>query len=116
MANITTREHLPKRAFVDPCDIQKKFLYDFVTYNTKRFFKITGISAEFLDKDPKNWEEDSDFCGVMKIVKQIKVVNDLAERGVALITECTLLITNYEEEKQYLLQVVRQQELQKNFN
>ena len=34
----------------------------------------------------------------MRIVKQIKVVNDLAERGVALITEFNRLITNDEEE------------------
>ena len=47
LTNITTEEHPPKRAFVDPCDIQKKCLYDFITYNTKRFSRSHGISAAF---------------------------------------------------------------------
>ena len=48
----------------------------------------------------------------MNVVKQIKVVNDLAERGVALITEFNRIITNDEEEEEYLLlQVVREHRL-----
>lgn len=35
-----------------------------------------------------------------------KVVNDVAERGVALITQFNKCITNNEEQRQYLLQVV----------
>ena len=38
--------------------------------------------------------------------RSIKVVNDLAERGVALIEEFNCSITRDEEQKQFLLQVV----------
>jgi hypothetical protein len=39
-------------------------------------------------------------------VKSLKVVNDAAERGVALIQTFNGILTNQEEEKQFLLQVV----------
>ena len=43
----------------------------------------------------------------MKIkLKQLKVVNDTAERGVALMSKFNKLITNDEEQKQYLLRVI----------
>lgn len=38
----------------------------------------------------------------------MRVVNDIAERGVALIEEYNKLITINEEQKQYLLLVVKQ--------
>ena len=40
------------------------------------------------------------------MVKALKVVNDTAERGVALIQEFNADLTRNEEQKQYLLQVV----------
>lgn len=43
---------------------------------------------------------------VKKITKNLKVVNDIAERGVKLFEEFNKLLTNDEEEKQLLLQVV----------
>ena len=39
------------------------------------------------------------------IVQHIKVVNDIAERGVKLLDEYNRLMINNEEQKQYLLQV-----------
>lgn len=39
-------------------------------------------------------------------MKHIKVVNDIAERGVKLFQDFNKLITNDEEEKQLLLQIV----------
>ena len=39
-------------------------------------------------------------------MKHMKVVNDIAERGVKLIEDYNKLITNDEQQKQYLLQVV----------
>lgn len=41
-----------------------------------------------------------------KIVQNLKVVNDIAERGVKLFEEFNKLLTNDEEEKQLLLQAV----------
>ena len=44
----------------------------------------------------------------MNIVHQMKVVNDIAERGVRLMDEYNSILTNNEEQKQYLLQVVKE--------
>jgi len=41
-----------------------------------------------------------------KIVKNLKVVNDIAERGVKLFEKFNNLLTNNEEKKQLFLQVV----------
>jgi len=43
-----------------------------------------------------------------EIARSVKVVNDLAERGVALVQEFNSSLTRNEEQKQYLLQVVEQ--------
>lgn len=50
------------------------------------FFDKTGISPSFLDKDPTEWENDAVYLKVSHIVRHLKVVNDAAERGVALVT------------------------------
>jgi len=39
-------------------------------------------------------------------VESLKVVNDIAERGVSLISSFSSVLTNQEEQKQFLLQVV----------
>ena len=39
-------------------------------------------------------------------MKSLKVVNDVAEQGVKLITDYNNLLTKDEEQKQYVLQVV----------
>ena len=75
--------------------------------NTLRFFRILGISSAFLQKEPRLWEEDEDYKASSEIVRSMRVVNDIAERGVALIEEYNKLITTDEEQKQFLLLVVQ---------
>ena len=41
-----------------------------------------------------------------EVAQSVKVVNDLAERGVALVQEFNASLTKNEEQKQYLLQVI----------
>jgi len=41
-----------------------------------------------------------------KTVESLKVVNDIAERGVSLISSVNSVLTNQEEQKQFLLQAV----------
>jgi len=71
------------------------------------FFKITGLSIDFLQVDVAAWESDANFLSAKKAVKTMCVVNDIAERGVALINEYNKLHTNDEEQKHYLRPVVR---------
>lgn len=81
-------------------------LYDFVTINTQLFFKKLKISTDFLMLDPAEWLNNSAYVSGLQIVTQLNVINDSAERSVALITDFNNSITSNEEQKQYLLQVV----------
>jgi len=96
------------RAIVDLQNVNSKELQDFVTANTTRFFDITGLPCDFLSKDPSQWEEDATYTSVRATVRSMRVVNDIAERGVALMDEYNLLHTNNEEQKQFLLLTVKQ--------
>lgn len=57
-------------------------------------------------KDPEEWGEESTFVEMLEHVRQMKVVNDYAERGIALIKEYNSSITKDEEQRQYLLRIV----------
>lgn len=83
-----------------------KKLHNFVTKNTCNFFTILGISQAFLQVDPSQWEYQAEYQRSQQLVQSVRVVNDLAERGVALIQEFNSSLTRDEEQKQYLLQVV----------
>lgn len=84
-----------------------KDLSDFVTQESKFIFDLYGISMNFLEKDPSEWEDDVNFqCG-LKVVSDLKVVNDVAERGVALIQEFNTSFTKDEDQKQFALQLVK---------
>ena len=70
------------------------------------FFTILGLSHEFLQVDPSDWEFQPEYQESKRLVLSLKVINDLAERGVAFIQEFNSSLTRNEEQKQYLLQVV----------
>lgn len=100
-------DYSPKRITLDISHIEEKNIEDFVTSNTLRFFRILGIPSAFLQKEPRLWGEDEDYKASREIVRSMRVVNDIAERGVALIEEFNKLITTDEEPKQFLLLVVK---------
>ncbi|KAG0724105.1 hypothetical protein GWK47_041316 [Chionoecetes opilio] len=60
----------------------------------------------FLDLPPDSWQMDEGFQRSSQIVRNLAVVNDHAERGVALIQEFNGSLTKDEEQLQFLLQVV----------
>jgi len=74
-------------------DLSSKQLHNFVTKTTGRFFRILGLCNDFLDLDPSEWIKDESYKICQDIIKTVKVVNDLAERGVALIQEFNSSIT-----------------------
>ena len=65
-----------------------------------------NISTAFLDLDPENWPSSEDYLKGLEVVQNIKVTNDHAERGVALVQEFNRHITHDEDQLQFLLQVV----------
>ena len=81
-------------------------LSDFVTQNTRKFFVAMAINQDFLLQDLWIWNSNEEYNESCRTVLKIKVVNDAAKRGVALIQNFNSVITNREEHKLYQLQVV----------
>uniref|UniRef100_UPI00358FC079 uncharacterized protein n=1 Tax=Myxine glutinosa TaxID=7769 RepID=UPI00358FC079 len=77
-----------------------------ITKHTKHFFSILGTPTDWMAKDPGSWEQETSFQEAKKATSGLVVVNDRAERGVALIQDYNKLLTKDEEQKQALLQVV----------
>ena len=94
------RAKLPENQLAE-CDLSS-----FVSEHTKFFFETFGFSLEFLSLPVNSWNEQSDFVEMKNKLKHFRVVNDSAERGVALMHKFNKLITNDEEQKQYLLTVI----------
>ncbi|XP_034239142.1 uncharacterized protein LOC117644065 [Thrips palmi] len=89
-------------------DVGQRRLADFVTTESLGFFDITGIRRDFLAKDPQDWPTDESWTEGKKLVDGLRVVNDCAERGVALIKDyITNPLTRDEEQLQLLLKVVK---------
>ncbi|KAL4100680.1 hypothetical protein QTP88_020714 [Uroleucon formosanum] len=98
-----------KRIILKPNEIYdyaNKDINDFRSIQSSNFFNRFGIPMNFLDLDPKLWNENDQYKKSKELVNNINVVNDIAERGVKLIEDYNKLLTKNEDQKQYLLQVV----------
>ncbi|KAG8193947.1 hypothetical protein JTE90_011497 [Oedothorax gibbosus] len=73
--------------------------------NYKEFLQFK-LSTDFLKSDPSMWEQDLSFLKGKNIVRNLRVVNDTAERGVKLIQDYSNTIRKDEKQKQYLLQII----------
>lgn len=81
-------------------------LADFANKRSLQLFDKLKINSIFLTTHPNEWNCNEHYISGKKITKNLKVVNDIAERGVKLFEEFNKLLTKDEEEKQLLLQVV----------
>ena len=98
------RENKLKRVKIS--EIQNASLVSFITQGSIKFFHILGISTEFLSQNPMYWSADVNYIKGLEVVSNLKVINDGAERGVALMSDYNKLITRNEFEKQCLLRSV----------
>ena len=98
----------PKGITVDKTTVTNKNLQDFVTHNTRNFFHILSIPDSFLSTDPETWVDNESYVKAEAIVRELRVVNDTAERGVALMQDYNLLLTKNEDQMQFALQVVKE--------
>lgn len=100
-------EDPPKRIspFTQPLT---KGLNDLVTKSTHTLLKLLDLQEEFFDHDPSDWGRLESYKRNQEVARSVKVVNDLAERGVALIQEFNSSLTRNEEQKQFLLQVIEE--------
>ena len=82
-----------KRITVALDSFKDKNLEDFVTANSMTLLRMMELPHGFLEVDLDLWEDRDDFRQAKETVKSLKVVNDHAERGVALIQEYSGLLT-----------------------
>ncbi|KAK2708416.1 hypothetical protein QYM36_014133, partial [Artemia franciscana] len=101
------QEHT-KRITIDLDSAKNKNLEHFVTAKSAKLFHIMDLPDGFLTVDPDLWEDRHDYKLASETVRSLKVVNDHAERGVALIQEYSGFITQDESQLQFLLQVVNE--------
>ena len=70
-----------RRIDIDDNLVSQMQLSDFVTRNTKILFDAFDITKDFLHFHPSTWEKHDDFLAARRIIRELKVVNDAAERG-----------------------------------
>src|SRR5688572_5570495 len=103
MRNNQGSDELPKR--LPPIhNPPTKALNDFFTTSTTKIFQILGLDDSFLDRDPQQWESEQSYSEAKNIISALKVTNDLAEKGVALMQSFKEALVRNEEEKQFFLQ------------
>lgn len=99
------------RNVIQPKDVRSvagKTLDHFVSTKTISFFKRFNISTDFLQFEPSIWLQCQDYIAGLEIVNKIVVVNDVSERKVKLMEEFNTILTNDEDQKQFLLLTVEE--------
>jgi hypothetical protein len=96
----------PRRITFEETITAGKELSDFVSVNTRMLFVSLDLNQDFLKEDPSIWDTNNDYIRGQTLVRKLKVVNDPAERGVALCHSFNAVLSNQEEQKQFLLQVI----------
>lgn len=87
-------------------DLSHKTLDYFIGPASHFFFQVLNLKTDFLALDVETWSEQESFKLAKKICTSLTVVNDSAERAIALATNFNLSLTRREEEKQFLYQVI----------
>lgn len=87
-------------------DLQNKELHDLITVASSRTLQMLRLDTSFLANDPESWHDSPVYVQNKRIVESLKVINDTAERSIALMSEFNCSITKNETEMQKLIQVV----------
>jgi len=77
----------------------------FVLKSSFKTLRLLNIPSDCLQENSSGWNQNEEFIARMNIVKHLQVVNDLAERGVKLMSDFTDTATKDENQKQFILQV-----------
>lgn len=97
---------LQNRKHLNPKELLKYDLSDFVSHKTNFFFSSFGLSTDFFKLDPSEWNDNEEYQTAYDFCKKLFVVNDAAERGVKFMKDYNRVLTKDEEEIQFILQVV----------
>lgn len=106
---VDSRDEDLNRAFLgENVLIENISLDHFVTKDTMRFFNITGINTDFFTEHPDHWSQSEDFIRAQNAANLLSVINDAAERSIALYQHCKDNI-QIENQKKCLLQFTESQ-------
>ena len=111
-ANLQLPKKMSSLHRVNASDADFNQLETFVIQKTNRLFDLLSVtgaeeSRSFLKKDPEAWEANASYQLLNERVTMLKVVNDSAERGIALIEKYNQYLTKNEEQKPFLLRFVQ---------
>ncbi|KAK3922352.1 Ribosome maturation factor RimM [Frankliniella fusca] len=81
------RHVLPAKKSLE--SLQECSISYFMNESTLQFFQIMQIDSAFLSEDPAVWPEIGGYRDGLAKVQSLHVVNDVAERGVALVKRFT---------------------------
>jgi hypothetical protein len=99
---IVRLKNLPKRT--------KRTLWDLVDNSSICALRQLKVDTEFILKtDPDEWDDSENYALYRQSMLSLKVINDGAERGIALVSELnSKLLTRDEDEFQRIVQVVEE--------
>jgi len=86
-------------------EIHEKEIADCINSKSMLFFESLKLDTSFLSIDPSLWNSDDAYRRAKATTKKMLVVNDIAERGVALANDYRHM-TKSEEDFQCLLQCI----------
>ena len=100
-----------KRLENPPSPLSSTCLIHCVSQRTSVIFDVLCRNGQlkahnFLMKSPEEWLDDPDYNELKNAASLMKVVNDTAERGIALMQQYNSSLTKNEEQKQFLLRLV----------
>ena len=99
-----------QKLYGNVADIHLKSIEDFVTSKSLVIFEQLGVDfTSLLATDPCIWNAFETYKKGLIRIKGLRIINDCAECGVALISQYNEILTKNEEQRQYLLNVVQQQ-------
>ena len=76
--------------------------------NSRLLFDLLKVNTKWLSLYPDEWSKNYEFNYISGILKDLKVVNDLVERSVKLVTDFNQILTWDKNHKQCLFKVVEQ--------
>src|SRR6218665_249889 len=87
-------------------DLSIKTLGSFIGPCSCLFFDALQLDTSFFEEDVENWPLIESYQNAKKTVQAMKVVDDCAERAIALTTTFNSSLTKHDEQKQSLFQTV----------
>ena len=85
---------------------EKTELHYLVGPKSYALFSILGLDYDWLLQKPEDWDSFPEYLELREFVRTVKVCNDAAERGVAMISDYSKILTKDNELRRKLLQGV----------